>query len=85
MNFVYLPKGRKFSYIILNKRRVVAIAKFKDRNTGLSAYVIEVATPDNKSLSTLMIKNLLEGRVEYVIKEILEGWYIVQGLGIVRS
>lgn len=73
LNFVYLPKGRKFSYITSNKRRVVAIAKFKDRNTGLSAYVIEVATPDNKSLSTLMIENLLEGRVEYVIKEILGG------------
>lgn len=72
-NFVYLPRGRKFSYITSSKRRAAAIAKFKDRNTGLSVYVIEVATPDNKSLSTLMIKNLFEVRAEYVIKEILNG------------
>lgn len=73
LNFVYLPKGRKFSYITSSKRRVAAITKIKDRDTGVFVYVIEIATPDNKSLSTLMIKNLLEGRVEYVIKEILEG------------
>lgn len=73
LNFVYLPKGRKFSYITSSKRRAAAIAKFKDRGTGLSVYVIEVATPDNKSLSTLMIKSLSEARAEYVIKEILNG------------
>lgn len=73
LNFVYLPKGRKFSYVTSSKRRVAAIAKFKDRNTGLSAYVIEIATPDNKSLSTLMIKSLSETRAEYVIKEVLKG------------
>lgn len=73
LNFVYLPLGRKFSYITTSKRRVAAIVKFKNRSTGVSAYVIEVATPDNRSLSTLMIKSLSDARVEYVIKEILEG------------
>lgn len=73
LNFVYLPRGRKFSYLTSSKRRVAAIAKFKNKNTELSAYVIEIATPDNKSLSTLMIKNLPEVRAEYVIKEILNG------------
>ncbi|MGG2113414.1 Tn7-like element transposition protein TnsE [Lysinibacillus pakistanensis] len=73
LNFVYLPIGRKFSHITTttSKRRATAIAKLKDKNTGLSVYVIEVATPDNKSLSTLMIKNLSEDKVECVIKEIL--------------
>lgn len=71
LNFVYLPKGRKFSYITSSKRRVAAIAKFKDRTTGLSTYVIEVATPDNRSLSTLMVKNSKEERAEYGIKKIL--------------
>lgn len=56
LNFVYLPRGRKFSYITSSKRRVAAIAKFKNRSAGVSAYVIEVATPDNRSLSTLIIK-----------------------------
>ncbi|GLC89692.1 Tn7-like element transposition protein TnsE [Lysinibacillus piscis] len=73
LNFVYLPKGRKFSYITSNTRRVAVIAKFKDRNTGLSAYLIEVAKPDNKSLLTLMIKKLPEARAEFIIQEILKG------------
>lgn len=73
LNFVYLPIGRKFSYITSSKRRVAVIAKFNERSTGLSVYVIEIATPDNKSLSTLMIKSLPEDRAEYVIKEILNG------------
>lgn len=79
LNFVYLPKGRKFSYITSSKRRIAAIAKIKDRNTGLSAYVIEVATPDNKSLSTLMIKSLSDTRAEYVIKEVLNGLVFSSG------
>lgn len=73
LNFVYLPKGRKFSYITSSKRRVAAIAKYRDRSTGLSVYIIEVATPDNKSLSTLMVKNSPEAIAEDAIKEILDG------------
>ncbi|WJE30604.1 Tn7-like element transposition protein TnsE [Bacillus altitudinis] len=73
LNLVYLPIGRKFSYITSSKRRVAVIAKFNDRSTGLSVYIIEIATPDNKSLSTLMIKSLPEDREEYVLNEILDG------------
>lgn len=71
LNFVYLPRGRKFSYINSSNRRIAVIAKFKERSKELSAYVIEIATPDNRSLSTLTIKGLPEDRAEGVIKEIL--------------
>ncbi|WP_090835364.1 Tn7-like element transposition protein TnsE [Bacillus mycoides] len=71
LNFVYLPSGRKFSYIADDKRRVAAIAKINNKSTGTSSYVIEIATSDNRSLSTLMIKNLAEGKEEYILKEIL--------------
>ncbi|MFS3930874.1 Tn7-like element transposition protein TnsE [Priestia flexa] len=71
LNFVYLPIGRKFSYIADNKRRIAAIARINNNRTSISTYILEVATPDNRSLSTLVIKNLMEGREEYILKEIL--------------
>lgn len=71
LNFVCLPIGRKFSYIADNKRRIAAIAKINDNPTSISTYIIEVATPDNRSLSTLVIKNLVGDREEYILKELL--------------
>lgn len=71
LNFVYLPKGRKFSYIVADKRRIAAIAKINDKHIGIPTYVIEIAISDNRSLSTLMIKNLEKDKVEYIIGRIL--------------
>lgn len=56
INFVYLPLGRKFSYLLDGKRRVCAIAKV---NNGLKeSFILEVAVPDNRSLSTLIVPSL---------------------------
>lgn len=55
MNIVYLPLGRKFSFINENIRRCACIVRVKNRLTNKIQYVIEIATPDNKSLSTLIV------------------------------
>ncbi|MCM3325008.1 Tn7-like element transposition protein TnsE [Cytobacillus kochii] len=53
VNFVYLPLGRKFSYLPDGRRRVCAIVKV---NNGMKeSFIIEVAVPDNRSLSTLLV------------------------------
>lgn len=55
MNIVYLPLDRKFSFINDNLRRCACIVRVKNRLTNKIQYVIEIATPDNKSLSTLIV------------------------------
>ncbi|MBB6447892.1 Tn7-like element transposition protein TnsE [Bacillus benzoevorans] len=55
MNFVYLPLGRKFSFINDNLRRCACLVKVINYLTNKTQYVIEIATPDGKSLSTLII------------------------------
>lgn len=60
LNFVYLPKGRKFSYLPNGQRRIAAIVAIKSKYTNSLNYLIEVSTIDNKSLSTLLINNILE-------------------------
>ena len=53
VNFVYLPLGRKFSYLPDGRRRICAIVR---ASTCLkTSYILEVAVPDNRSLSTLLI------------------------------
>lgn len=71
LNFVYLPMGRKFSFLANGNRRVAAIARITNKYTFKSSYIIDVSTVDNRSLSTLMIKNMFEGREENIIKKIL--------------
>lgn len=55
MNIVYLPLGRKFSFINENIRRCACIVRVKNRFTNKTQYIIEIATADGKSLSTLII------------------------------
>lgn len=55
MNIVYLPLGRKFSFINENIRRCACIVKVKNQLTNKTQYIIEIATADGKSLSTLII------------------------------
>lgn len=55
MNLVYLPIGRKFSFINEVDRRIACIVKVKNNLTNEIQYIIEIATPDDKSLSTLII------------------------------
>ncbi|WP_342558307.1 Tn7-like element transposition protein TnsE [Metasolibacillus sp. FSL K6-0083] len=55
MNLVYLPLGRKFSFIKEDLRRCACIVRVNNQLTNKIQYVIEIATPDNKSLSTLLV------------------------------
>ncbi|WP_187118382.1 Tn7-like element transposition protein TnsE [Massilibacterium senegalense] len=53
VNFVYLPLGRKFSYLPDGRRRVCAIVR---ASTNLkTSYKLEIAVPDNRSLLTLLM------------------------------
>lgn len=56
VNFVYLPLGRKFSYLPDGRRRACAIVKVN--NEMKESFILEVAVPDNRSLSTLIIPSL---------------------------
>ncbi|WP_317957580.1 Tn7-like element transposition protein TnsE [Oceanobacillus kimchii] len=53
VNFVYLPLGKKFSYLPDGRRRICAIVKVN--NGKKESFIIEVAVPDNRSLSTLIV------------------------------
>ncbi|MEH7355404.1 Tn7-like element transposition protein TnsE [Neobacillus drentensis] len=68
--FIYLPLGRKFSYLLDGRRRICAVVKII--NGSKTSYILEVAIPDNRSLSTLIIasQNSLD-RDEKQIKHIL--------------
>ncbi|WML42639.1 Tn7-like element transposition protein TnsE [Neobacillus sp. PS3-40] len=55
VNFIFLPLGRKFSYLPDGRRRICAIAKIiSGRKTN---YILEVVLPDNRSLSTLIVSS----------------------------
>lgn len=53
LSFVYLPFVRKFSNLPDGRRRICAIARVT--NGSRVSYILEVAVPDNRSLSTLII------------------------------
>ncbi|MFJ6209198.1 Tn7-like element transposition protein TnsE [Lysinibacillus sp. NPDC092081] len=55
VNFAYLPLGRKFSYLSDGRRRICAIAKVKSKNRIL--FILEIAVPDNKSISTMIVSS----------------------------
>jgi TnsE C-terminal domain len=71
LNFVFLPLGRKFAYLPDGRRRICAIASVEFE--GNRTYILEVAVPDNRTLSTLLLKSeeTMESD-ERVIKNILK-------------
>ncbi|KAB7676422.1 Tn7-like element transposition protein TnsE [Bacillus sp. B1-WWTP-T-0.5-Post-4] len=73
MNFIYLPLGRKFSFLPNCERRVCGLVNIKNRNKNKSYYVLEVATPDDKNLSTLIIDITNERNREQIISKLLKG------------
>lgn len=68
VNFVYLPLGRKFSYLPDGRRRICAIVKV---NNGMKeSFIVEVAVPDNRSLSTLIIPSSDQSiKVKFIFKD----------------
>lgn len=74
LNFVYLPLGRKFSSLPDGRRRICAIARVT--NGSMVSYILEVAVPDNRSLSTLIIpsKNIAyqdEKQIKYLLTKLV--------------
>lgn len=74
LNFVYLPLGRKFSSLPDGRRRICAIARVT--NGSRVSYILEVAVPDNRSLSTLIIpsKNVVyqdEKQIKYLLTKLV--------------
>lgn len=55
MNLVNLPTGRKFSWLPDGRRRVCALVRV-DRAGRRAAYILEIARPDRRSLSTLIVQ-----------------------------
>ncbi|EOO12783.1 hypothetical protein IGA_04797 [Bacillus cereus HuA3-9] len=55
MTFIYLPLGRKFSCVKPNIRITACIVRVLNHLTKTLQFVIEIATPDNKSLSILLV------------------------------
>jgi len=71
VNFVYLPLGRKFSYLPDGRRRVCAIARVSTIKG--SKYILEVGVSDNRFLSTLIVPSTSAlNEDEKIIKELLK-------------
>ncbi|HDR7257775.1 TPA: hypothetical protein QCX12_001410 [Bacillus paranthracis] len=70
LNFSYLPLGRKFSFIGEGCRRIVCIVRVLNKESDQITYILEVATPDNKTLSTLLVYKNQDG--EKGIKDLLK-------------
>ena len=54
MNLINLPIGRKFSWLPDGRRRVCAVVRIETYGRK-PVYILEVARPDQRSLSTLML------------------------------
>ncbi|WP_044894237.1 Tn7-like element transposition protein TnsE [Bacillus alveayuensis] len=73
MSTVYLPPGRKYSWLPDGRRRICAVVKVMQRDKQ-PFYVLEVGRADNKPLSTLLLK--IQGttdRQEEIIQTIIKG------------
>lgn len=55
LNFSYLPLERKFLFIGDNFRRIVCIVRVLNKENNQITYILEVATPDKKTLSILFV------------------------------
>ncbi|TCT17238.1 hypothetical protein EDD68_1321 [Melghiribacillus thermohalophilus] len=55
ISIIYLPLGRKFSWLPDGRRRVCAVVKVM-QSGRIPLYILEVGRPDNKPLSTLLLK-----------------------------
>ncbi|MDA1617286.1 Tn7-like element transposition protein TnsE [Bacillus cereus group sp. TH204-1LC] len=70
LNFSYLPLERKFLFIGEGCRRIVCIVRVLNKESNQITYILEVATPDNKTLSTLLVYKNRDG--EKGIKDLLK-------------
>jgi len=65
VNIVYLPLGRKFSWIPDGRRRACALVKVL-RPGMRPIWILEIARPDNKALSTLLFTL---GSTDFLLEE----------------
>ncbi|MGG0718917.1 Tn7-like element transposition protein TnsE [Robertmurraya massiliosenegalensis] len=72
MNFVHLPLGRKFSFLPNGTRRICCLVYIQNKMNNKEFYVFEVATPDGKTLSTLIIEITNKTNKEFHISKIIK-------------
>lgn len=74
MSVVRIPPGKRFSICPNGARRTCSIVQIS--NTLITKYIVEVARPDNWSISTLIlqpIQNMTLKEIEFGIEQLLEG------------
>ncbi|CAH1209622.1 hypothetical protein PAECIP111893_03078 [Paenibacillus plantiphilus] len=74
MSVVRVPPGRRFSVCIDGSRRTCAIVQLTNRAS--TSYIVEVARPDNWSISTLILRPMNQSSfkvIERNIKQLLDG------------
>ncbi|PLR80077.1 hypothetical protein CVD25_22540 [Bacillus canaveralius] len=72
MSFVYLPLGRKFSFLADGTRRICCLVYIQNKLTSKELYVFEVATIDGKTLSTLIVDFTIKKNKEFHISKIIK-------------
>ncbi len=78
MNFVF-PLGRKFSLLPNGTRRICCLVYIQYRMNNKEFYVFEVATPDGKTLSTLIVEFTNKTNKELHISKIIKGLVLNSG------
>jgi len=73
MNFIYLPMGRKFSFLPNGRRRICCMVYIQNKINNNESLVFEVATPDGKTLSTLILKLTIKINKEFLVSKIIKG------------
>lgn len=73
MNFINLPLGRKFSLLPDGTRRICCLVYVKYKLSNKEYYIIEIATPDKKNLSTLILKSMDKSNIELSVLTIIKG------------
>ncbi|MCE4951026.1 Tn7-like element transposition protein TnsE [Staphylococcus hominis] len=79
MNLVYLPLDRKFSLLPDGIRRTCCIVYKKNKLNNKEHYILEVATPDDKTLSTLILEKVSDKNSELLILMIIKN--LIQNSG----
>ncbi|MEC1698149.1 Tn7-like element transposition protein TnsE [Schinkia azotoformans] len=78
INVVFLPAGRKFSFLPDGRKRICVIVKVVINNNAF--YILEVAVPDNYSLSTLIVPLINnQGENERLIQSLLKNLVLNNG------
>lgn len=72
LNFINLPLGRKFSLLPDGTRRICCLVHVKCKLSNKEYYILEIATPDKRNLSTLILTSMDKSNIELSILTIIK-------------